>query len=1387
MATATASSEYSTSPPPALSDDDIVRVGQEQARGNPGLPPAFLLHPSSHPTILSHLLTRSSSSPALAEYVASLISLIAPSLPSSPPLQSLLAALLLRYLRLFHARKIPRDHRSSATLHLFSARLHSLPRDTLIQIANFILSGIGRIADPLDAQPLDLVPRLLDLIGSAGDHDHDHDHHDGGFVGGLLDALLECEWPKVLLPKMVGLLRELCFGGERGRGSEFLNKVFHGMEGADLQDLPSLVYQLLLLASKGFGRRDVVEGIVRFFGGAKLRGSKVSSMIGRQVEGTVLLHVNFAVKQDPFLAQEFMGVARLDHRAFNHFLVSVLLSVARVRRFSESPIAVLKSAVLTSYQDYKLARDCKWLPDPLKEECLQTLKRVQKAVITSIKESNYGGEHIVPSMVQFGLVLLESVEGENYEKVGNFDGLMDIEELGVHILKSVFDVHDMARNEIIEQCKAHILCLKPQQNQVIIKLLGCLVRSYPYLMLEHVARLKELLDYFTYMHFKTASSLVTALLPLIKLNRDLQDYTILVLRKALFRREDTVRLAATNAIINLILVEKVSKKNGINPFQDSSSQASSSQQVELSCGFGAGCCGQARVKEVVYNGLIKFVVLDPLCFPSVFDLLLPHFRLFYKEDESAPLNLNCCFKKECGKFSIEEPLDCFLSCISWILRLHPHDKSDRPSDDSQACFGFSLTPDNEQLGRFASGDTFANALPKIRKLMRNDKLEDILLQCQDSRDQSMEPEKRSYSASVLSGIVEVILNIVATDYEKAQDARKNDLEGSFLNKVDLNSKECRPTGSSRFYQTVIPFLASSSIHQLFLLAMKLLSSSPSVNKGSQNLSQSSVEKAFSNSSKLIRFTLKASLNQIVTFPNMANDDPLNPLIYGDLKSLGLPLFKTLCLLKSVAKLEMEQKKKASKGGKVGKEKGELILSSLICLKELISLSLHSLDLSGLIKNLISTPSFELNLGDEMNGEANGDEDYCELAPGVADEHTKNLLIFLEKRLKPLLSALLDLALYREAEVLSQIILLIGRKLPSHLRNSFGAWSSHLCRNTIIEDPKAAKGVIELSIHLTSSPNDLMVGRDIASELLKVVGSEETESVEKSETFTIINRSTGNAITNMFLQMMESVFTEIGWAITKLKSVCSSHGSSGEPSPGMILEDALYSRAEAVVNFLSFFAHMNLKEPQAEQFLRLTARFYKHLSLMTKLRIAPKGFRQALPGLRFEKLAEMTCKRLTAPLYNFVALMQRNQQENVQRKGIINKIKRENRCIPDLVFQIEDYEKYLIQLSKLTKVNLLRHAKRSTARDFKILDANKINQNEEQAERESSPVNSAASHDESSENSEAEGGNESEKVVSPESGDAAGNAVSGSDDEKNVNLRSKRAKMSKVVQDSDEET
>ncbi|XP_015758515.1 PREDICTED: Fanconi anemia group I protein homolog [Acropora digitifera] len=45
--------------------------------------------------------------------------------------------------------------------------------------------------------------------------------------------------------------------------------------------------------------------------------------------------------------------------------------------------------------------------------------------------------------------------------------------------------------------------------------------------------------------------------------------------------------------------------------------------------------------------------------------------------------------------------------------------------------------------------------------------------------------------------------------------------------------------------------------------------------------------------------------------------------------------------------------------------------------------------------------------------------------------------------------------------------------------------------------------------------------------------------------------------------------------------------------------------------------------------------------------------------------------------------------------------KEVRTIPNLIYAIEQYERYLIQLSKKSKINLMEHFKRSTSRDFKI--------------------------------------------------------------------------------------
>ncbi|KAL8196132.1 hypothetical protein R6Q57_025132 [Mikania cordata] len=146
-------------------------------------------------------------------------------------------------------------------------------------------------------------------------------------------------------------------------------------------------------------------------------------------------------------------------------------------------------------------------------------------------------------------------------------------------------------------------------------------------------------------------------------------------------------------------------------------------------------------------------------------------------------------------------------------------------------------------------------------------------------------------------------------------------------------------------------------------------------------------------------------------------------------------------------------------------------------------------------------------------------------------------------------------------------------------------------------------------------------------------------------------------------------------------------------------------------------------------------------------------------------------------------MQQNQKENRASKGMmINKIKRENKCIPDLIFQIEDYEKYLILLSKATKINLLRHAKRSTARDFRITEPQNIPQEENRPNQETLVGLQDNTHQEDVLNKEPQNDDLVQDSDNAETGTPLAADDSDSEDE-NIILNSKK---SRIVYDSDDE-
>uniref|UniRef100_A0A453I4G6 FANCI solenoid 4 domain-containing protein n=1 Tax=Aegilops tauschii subsp. strangulata TaxID=200361 RepID=A0A453I4G6_AEGTS len=748
-----------------------------------------------------------------------------------------------------------------------------------------------------------------------------------------------------------------------------------------------------------------------------------------------------------------------------------------------------------------------------------------------------------------------------------------------------------------------------------------------------------------------------------------------------------------------------------------------------------------------------------------------------------------------------------------------------------------LLPRIMRVGRSSSRDLFMKGLSNIQKYLRKCLTEDQRGQTQEAGSASSSLEIVQCHNVFMPGIVEVFVDFAASKLAEAADEPKEKLEKEILELVDAHSgferktsksreKVARRRGDSRGAtdrQTNEPKensnasllklhekrgeFMNSSLYELVVMCARQCHADK-YDKGSQRPSQSKLNQ----SSSLLSFVLKACLEMFRSLTAKSSGLAIGNLrrtLYEDVKNLAQPIVKLIWWLT----LDSEQKnggfkKNTTQGKRTVENKKDQLYLALTCFKELFKLSVSEDRSSDIIDLLISSaPS---NIEDMMEADQLHDND----TTVTENPEKRGAHVFLNI-LKMLYARALSQSLSRESEAVSELIFGISRKLHPDQRHLVGHWAAGLCRKNTVQSPTTAQEMVKLAVHLMTTPDDMILVHEMTTELKKLIASGDEESVDSSEAFLIVNCKTKNSLVAVFLHMVDSSLIELEWGLGKLKAMLTlGYGSSNvdedqpadERTQRMFLEEALYSRSTSVVHVLSSFTHMSLKDSQAEQFLKLTAKFYKLLARISKSQIAPKGYKQFIPGLKFQKMAEVTCRMLTAPLYNFVFTLQESEQPH--KKGILAKIKRESKCIPDLIFQVEDYEKYLIQLSKLTKVNLLRHAKRSVARDFRIQPKEKAAEEEREgdsppataASPESDPeedveegpdvpadenLQASAQHDDAVQDSESDG--EEEEVLVHRKRANANQVVQDSEsdgEEEEVLARRKRGKTSQMVQDSE---
>ncbi|KAI9312564.1 hypothetical protein BX666DRAFT_1865743, partial [Dichotomocladium elegans] len=200
-----------------------------------------------------------------------------------------------------------------------------------------------------------------------------------------------------------------------------------------------------------------------------------------QMEGTVMLHVSFAIKQDQELGTELLKYLKSEK--------SVLSEI----------FDLLRNNIISICKDSHKLRKCAWIA-AYSDVNADVIERVIKIIA---EQSAQGWDQVIQPLIQLSMHLIdmassqglparaETIPKVNKQKQGPMEKVMS---LGKSILIRMFELHDFVRLEILDQITSRIVT-RSTSIPPFLELLETLIEQCPYAVEPYLANVCRM-----YMH-----------------------------------------------------------------------------------------------------------------------------------------------------------------------------------------------------------------------------------------------------------------------------------------------------------------------------------------------------------------------------------------------------------------------------------------------------------------------------------------------------------------------------------------------------------------------------------------------------------------------------------------------------------------------------------------------------------------------------------------------------------------------------------------------------------------------------------------------------------------------------------------------------------------------
>ncbi|KAK2918014.1 Fanconi anemia group I protein [Channa argus] len=1194
---------------------------------------------------------------------------------------------------------------------LLMLETHTLTGSSLAQLASLFVEAI-KMGKMGSGKSLELFPTVLTALAACEALSYGKGELSGEeYKKQLINTLCSSRWDPQCVIHLTTMFRDVPLSLEE---LQFLvEKVLRMFTKLDLQEIPPLVYQLLLLSAKGC-KKQILDGIINYCKEQDLRQDEeqkheesldleVQSIPQdqlRHVEGTVILHVVFAIRLDHELGREFLKTFKTSYGDLCPFSIALLLSVARIQRYEEQVFDLLKGAIIKSFKDEQLQQGSKFLQNLLPEHC-----SVAQMILDTVKHSVFGWDHVTQGLVQLGFFLMDTfgpkpgpfgkaTEGSTIARTPTQQAC----KLGSQVLLQGFKMHEPIRGEILEQVLNRLVTKTASPVNHYLDLFSDIVVSAPMILLESSSKLTETFDHLSYLPLATVQGLLKAVQPLLKVSMSLKDALILILRKAMFSSQLDGRKSAVTGF--LLLLKNFKVLGSLASSQCSQTISSSQIQVDVHSRYNSAaneafcleilsslrrCLGQqADVRLILYEGFYDVLRRNSQLASSIMQTLLSQLRRYYEPEQDLlpPVKMEPCITAHEDQVYLQEPLahlmSCTVHCLLWLQNMHHSTNSNAGDSDDE----------EEEEGYQSELHTI---LESITRRMVKSEIEDFELDksAEFSMGSSVGVKNNIYAVLVM-GVYEVLVeyNFLKANYSKTRFEELIELFNRY-HKLSEILKEKAGKGKVSSHKTPRSLLSLGFISTLLTVLFRD--------------STQSKEEALSvlrSSSEFVRYAVIVAVQKVQQLEETGHTD-------GPDGQNPERTFRFLCEMTSV--LMWRYTNIPSVVEDTGKKEKRSSLSHL-CLEGLLRLfttcqQRYPDRMAQLLSNM-----------DIAEEDARPDD-------GSVTEMNFFYIRQFQRALLALVSGGEEDFNSKEAQLLVSILSVLSHQLKPSSQQFIQmiTWTVKICKETSFEDSAFAKGLLSLLFNLHSlykSPVGLLLElcQDIHSQLGDI---DQDVEVENQSHFAIVNMKTATTVALLVLSQVDKVLDEVDWLIVQKKNQTAANKSnSSEATQTAGLQDPIEKAVTLQLGTLltalnEMIQTALLPGTGTITLLRELSRTYTTLTTLAKYYIQICSTQPGALPARFEKLVKLSGSHLTPQCYSFITYAQsgefsgggaddkKKKKLNEVNTAASSKLLRETKAIPNLIFSIEQYEKYLITLSKKSKVNLMQYMKLSTSRDFRI--------------------------------------------------------------------------------------